>query len=790
MDKRFISVITFLLIFTAGCATTDNIHLQKAIQFANKSQDFYQKAIQEYKWALEISGDKATINFKLGQLYYHHGDYDKAIEILSSVDNIEAKKILAYSYYKSNNFTDALSIFNKLGDLEDDEYLYYYGLTSEKLNLFDQAKKIYQKLKSQKYIVLAQRRIKSIDSLIEATNIKELDPYIYKIIKDSPTQKDYPQASALILLSDERYEVSNDNTAVFERHFMVKILNERGKDFGEVEIGYDSTYEKVELIYARTIKPDGKVIQVGDRHIRDVSKYLNYPLYSNARALIISMPEVAVGSIIEYKVKIYRSRLINKKDFYIGYLLQESEPVILAKFMLSVPKERKINFLVVNEKFNYFNAELSPKIIEENNKKIYYWEFQNIPEVIPEPQMPPTTEVVTSFLISTFNSWQEIYKWWRDLAEDKIYVNDQIKQKIAELIKDKQTDIQKAQAIYNWCAQEIRYVAVEYGQAGHEPHKAEDIFKNKYGDCKDQAVLLVSMLREIGLDAYLVLIGTKGVFKLQESFPALMFNHAIVCLRIDGRLIFLDPTGETVSFGDLPASDQDRKVLVFFDDEGKILTTPLFPATQNSTKIKTSIEINNDESIQAVREVITSGFYNQTQRWWLKYTKPILIKETLKEKANSISPGAELIDYKIENLEDSQKPIRLTYRFNGPEYLIKAGRARIIPNLGSIDLSTVAKEERSYAIDIDVLGESTNIVEFYIPHNFKISFMPKNITYNTKWFNFENLYEFNDGKIIFTQRKIMKTKYISQEDYKDFKNTLERLSREINQCIVLEEIGS
>lgn len=787
LKMRNILVSLLAIFFIVGCATARSPYLENAKLFSEKSQDFYNKAIYEYKQALKISDNKDDVYFKLGKLYYQHGDYNEAIEVLKPLSSSEAKKLLAYSYFKSNDFTDALSIFNRLEEPQDEETLYYYGLTSERLNLFDQAKKLYQDIKSHEYLALAKSRIESIDSLIEPINIKELDPDTYEVIKNSPSQEQYPQASALVLLSDEKFEVSENNTAVFETHAVIKILNDRGKSFGEVEIGYDSTYEKVELVYARTIKPDGEVIQVGDKHIRDVSKYLNFPLYSNARALIISMPEVAVGSVIDYKVKIYQSRLVNKKDFYIGYSLQEQEPVILAKFSLVIPKERKINSLFINQEYNYFNAELTPQVTEEDDKNTYYWEFRDVPEIIPEPDMPPKSEIVTAFLISTFNSWDEIYKWWSNLAFDKIFANRKIKNKVSELIKGKDNDTEKAQAIYNYCAKDIRYVAVEYGQAGHEPHKAEDIFENKYGDCKDQAVLLVTMLREAGLNAYLVLIGTQGVFNLDETFPALLFNHAIAAVKIDSEIIFLDPTGETVSYGDLPSGDQDRKVLVFFEEEGKIIKTPLFGPEHNRTEIKTEITINKDESIQANREVITSGVYNQAQRWWLKYTKPILIEETLREKANSFSPGAELIEYQIENEENQQKPIRLFYRFKGPEYLVKAGEARIIPQLGSVDLSSVSKEMRNYAIDLNILSDNINIIEFEIPENFKILFMPESISRSTKWLDFENKYESDNKKIKFTQKFITKTKYINKDDYKEFKGTIEDLSREINQSIVLEK---
>ena len=214
-----------------------------------------------------------------------------------------------------------------------------------------------------------------------------------------------------------------------------------------------------------------------------------------------------------------------------------------------------------------------------------------------------------------------------------------------------------------------------------------DTSPEEYGDCKDKAILLISMLKEAGIEAYPVLILTEGHFDLKEDFPILFFNHCITAVDIDGELIFVDSTGETVSFADLPIGDQDKDVLVFLKDKWKILKTPLFNSEHNRSKADMKIVINDDETILAQRDIFTRGFYDQAQRWWLKYTKPILYEETLKQRIHDISPGSRLLDYKIENVDDMDKPIRLSYRFSGTEYLMKAGQARVIGQLGNIDLS-------------------------------------------------------------------------------------------------------
>ncbi len=448
-------IFAFCILHFSGCIPRSSLH--KAKEFAHRSEVFYEKAIQQYQDL--ISGGKGTdeIYLKLSQLYFDHGDYDLAVKQLLKCEDLEAKKLLAISYYKLGEFTDALGQFERLGNLADDAYLYYYGLTSERLNLYDKAQDLYTQIEAGPYQQLAKKHIRTISQFEQRKGSQDLDIKLKKIIQNAPDKSLYPQASAIILLSDEKMEITRKNSAIYEGHFIIKILDERGRDnFSEVVIGYDSTYEKPHLEYARTIKPDGEIVEVGKKHLRDVSKYLNFPLYSNARALIISMPEVSQGAIIEYKLKIYKNRLINKKDFLVSYLLQESEPIIQANFRVIIPENRTLYIRTLNEEYNNFNAELKPKISKTERKITYDWGFKDIPQIISEPNMPAITKIDPIFLISTFNSWDTVYNWWQNLAEPKIKPDTQIKRKVKELIKDKTTDEEKLRAIYNFCAQNIR----------------------------------------------------------------------------------------------------------------------------------------------------------------------------------------------------------------------------------------------------------------------------------------------------------------------------------------------
>ncbi|MFA6217438.1 MAG: DUF3857 domain-containing protein [Candidatus Omnitrophota bacterium] len=792
--KRFLRSFVYALVLLTFCGCTPKkSELEQARIYAQASQLDYQKAVDMYKSLLAAGSNSETIGFELGELYYRQGKFLEAAGEFKRLPTAAAKKWLAISYYMMGSYTDALGILNQQELNSDAQYLYYRGLTCEKLNLFDSALESYKKIAGlslpalEAYSSLAGERIRQIEKQVEGLHIKDVSPEINTILVSAPSSEKYPQAGALILLADESIEVSAENTQVSYEHYLIKILNERGKDaFSEAHIEYDSTYEKLQVEYARTIKPDGTLVDVGSRHMRDVSKYLNFPLYSNARIFIISFPEIAEGSIIEYKVKISRNRLVNKKDFAFPYPLQTSEPVIQAKFSITIPKNTELHIKKINEKYNDFGASLEPVISEEKGALVYSWQFKDIPQVIPESDMPAASEINPSFLVSTFESWKEIYDWWWQLARDKIQADAAIKNKVKELLSHAVSAEEKIRALCSFAATKIRYVAVEYGQAGYEPHKAADIFQNKYGDCKDKAVLLVTMLREVGIEAYPVLIATKDSYNASEDFPSILFNHAIAAVVWEGKLVFVDPTAETCAFGDLPQDDQSRIVLVCKDEGFEVLVTPLYQAVHNQLRQDLSLAIQSDDRITGEKIISAAGVYNQMQRYWVLYTPPELIRQHLEEKIQEISVGARLGKYAIQNTDDFNKPLVLEYAFSGSEYATIAGALRILPQLAYLDLSLVAQDSRRYALDFGFLNNKETLMEIQLPADFNVKFLPDNIFEDNSWFRFSVGYAYKNKRISFKQSIELKKTLIPQEQYADFKKIYELLAQKIKQKVVVE----
>jgi hypothetical protein len=200
------------------------------------------------------------------------------------------------------------------------------------------------------------------------------------------------------------------------------------------------------------------------------------------------------------------------------------------------------------------------------------------------------------------------------------------------------------------------------------------------------------------------------------------------------------------------------------------------------------IKINKDGGIAAQKNIYTNGFYDQAQRHWLLYTQPDLVEDALNNVIQDISIGAKLDSYNVENINDLDRPVVLSYNFHGPEYLTISGNLRIMPQLAFIDSSLVSKPDRKYPIDLGVLDMRENLSEIELPDGFEVKNMPDSLTKDSPWVIFKVEYRKNKNKITFKQIIESKKTDVTQEEYAQFKSFIEELARAIKQRVVLEKV--
>ena len=162
-----------------------------------------------------------------------------------------------------------------------------------------------------------------------------------------------------------------------------------------------------------------------------------------------------------------------------------------------------------------------------------------------------------SVQVSTFQSWDEVGTWYGSLQTEQVKSTPLVQAKAAELTKGLKSNEEKIQAIYNFVSLHIHYVGLSFGIGRYQPHAAEDVLSNEYGDCKDKYTLLASLLRAAGYDSWPVLINSSREIDPELPSPG-QFDHVIAAipLRRKTALGRFDSRGGTVWFAVADAARQ------------------------------------------------------------------------------------------------------------------------------------------------------------------------------------------------------------------------------------------
>ena len=153
-------------------------------------------------------------------------------------------------------------------------------------------------------------------------------------------------------------------------------------------------------------------------------------------------------------------------------------------------------------------------------------------------------------------TWQSIADWYEQLAKDRTAPDPSLKAKTAEVIKGRETQEDKAKAIFYYVQEKTRYVAIELGKSAYQPRTANSVLANKYGDCKDMATLLVAMMREAGITAYPVLLGGRRTRPERGDPRPARSTTRLLWRKSTARSTGWTPPRPSARSGSFPGSDR------------------------------------------------------------------------------------------------------------------------------------------------------------------------------------------------------------------------------------------
>ena len=350
-----------------------------------------------------------------------------------------------------------------------------------------------------------------------------------------------------------------------------------------------------------------------------------------------------------------------------------------------------------------------------------------------------------SLPLNGFTDWGGMGKWYSALVGGRVDASPEIKQQVNALTASKTTPLQKMEAIAGFVQHDIRYVAIELGIGGWQPHAAPDVFSHRYGDCKDKATLVRSMLHEIGIDSYHVVIYTERGAVTPQTPANHGFNHAIMAIKLPdglndsslvatlqdpklGRLLFFDPTNELIPFGQLPGYLQANYGLLVTPDGGELIELPQQPSVMNSIERTAKLTLDPTGTLKGEVKEIRLGERASSERWRLRaVTKDSDRIKPIEELLGNSLTSFHITQASIVNLQQTDRPFGFNYSFESPNYAKNAGnlllvRPRVIGNKGSGFLET--KEPRKFPIEFEEPARDTDTFEITIPAGYVVDDLP------------------------------------------------------------------
>ena len=620
----------------------------------------------------------------------------------------------------------------------------------------------------------------------------DVDPQITDAIK-KVKPSDYPSANSVIVIDDQSVVYQPDGQFTNTMHEARLVLTTTGKTESSTQsLYYTKDAEKMEVLSAQVIKKDGTVSPVDKKDIQDVEQSGEANIYDpQGRAVKVTFSNVAVGDVVDMTYKLTRMLPTRVGYFNDIFGFQSTEPLLEASYTVDGPATLPLTSQI-------YHPERGAKV-ETTKSKVgdrmhYSWRIHNAPQLVPEMAMDFSTEV-PMLVVTTDPSWQHFSKWWAELTAPQLEATPEIKAKVKELTKDAKTDDEKIKALYDFVAQDIRYRGLGVGpRTGYTPRKANETFTSRWGVCRDVSILLTSMLREAGIQAYPVLTNVGDPVLPKIAYDG--FNHAIVAMpNKAGGWTYLDPTAKNNN-SLLPGYEAEQDTLVSTTKGEPLTRIPALDPGANLGHATAQTTINADGSMTSKIKLETKGMFDLIVRSTAAMMPEDQQKEVIEQIVHHALPGAKLKSYSITSALALFSPMTIEAEIEVPDAAPKAGDYRLLRSVvtsGALGLVETALPQvlgalptRKYGLDAHVTFEYDQDETITLPAGTNVIALPNEAKASNKVSLMASTCTRDGATTVKCHRSFqLKSRFIDPIAYKELRGSLASLGQIAKQPVIL-----
>ncbi|MFZ0773418.1 MAG: DUF3857 domain-containing protein [Candidatus Sulfotelmatobacter sp.] len=611
----------------------------------------------------------------------------------------------------------------------------------------------------------------------------------------APAKDDYSQEAAVIDELSTKVAFDNDGNSTREQISRVRVQTDAGvKQWGLLTFPFQSATQTVEVDYVRVRKADGSTLITPPDNVQDLDAEItrSAPFYSDLREKHVAVKGLSKGDILEYEAHWHTTKPLIPGQFWFQYNFQHDGIVLDERLEIKVPSERAVRVK---------GLQATETVATEAGSRIYAWTYsklQNTKE--PGSDQKKETEAALGRLpppdvqISSFQSWEEVGRWYWSLQKDRVEPTAAIRAKAAELTKGMTDDAAKLRALYSFVSIQYRYIGIAFGIGRYQPHAADDVLSNNYGDCKDKHTLLASLLQASGITLYPALISS--TWKLDPDVPSpAQFDHIIGYLpqSKDKETLWLDTTIEVAPLGYLVTRLRDKQALVMLGDKSiQLMTTPADPPFPSTQAFRIDGRLTGDGTFDAKVEDTTRGESEVLMRAAFRQVPQPQWKDLVQQISYQLGYSGTVSDVSASTPEVIGEPFHFSYSYNRKDYPEwKSGHYFTVPGLPFFMPSL--RDDAKYPIWLGVSLETISDSTVELPQGFKPQ-LPSNVDLKYDFAEYHASYMYTTSKdqniLIAKRRLLIKLHEVPASEFEDYRSFLKNLQNDVNQYVQTSSLST
>jgi uncharacterized protein DUF3857/transglutaminase superfamily protein len=614
------------------------------------------------------------------------------------------------------------------------------------------------------------------------------------------------KTDAVLLYSERAVNVQSVDKIKTHVRMVYKILRPGGRDYGVAAVSFNS-HRKINGLRGWCIPVQGKDYEVKDKETVEIAlpKVPGSELISDVREKLLQIPAPDPGSIVGYEYEEDEQPMV-LQDVWV---FQREIPGRDLHYSLQLPTGWEYKASWIN------SSEIKPT---QSGSNQWDWVIGDVKGIRKEEEMPPIYGVAGQMIVSFFppggasangfTSWQEMGGWYRTLTNGRRDASPQITQEVATLTAATQTPLEKMKVLAHFVQHDIRYVAIELGIGGFQPHAASDVFVHRYGDCKDKATLLSSMLSQVGVESFYVVINSeRGSVTPQVPANVRAFNHVVLAIKLPpnvtdpsliatiqhprlGPLLYFDPTNEVTPFGEIGGYLQANYGLLVTPEGGELVELPEQPSAMNSIQRTGKLTLDPLGTLKGEVNETRLGDRASSERWRLRMVTKAA--DQIKPIEDLLAGSLSLFNIthaSIDNINHTDQPFRFHYAFEAHNYAKNAGgwllvRPRVLGVKSSGLLET--KEPRKFPIEFEGPSRDTDSFDITIPDGYVVDDIPPAVDADYSFASYHAKTEVNGNLIHYSRTMEVKELSVPVSRADDLKKFYRIIAGDERNTVVLK----